>query len=213
MLLIRKSNLVSALLVLQIIILFSNSLILLMLSSIHRNIFLVVHIIKTALILSVLFLVIQIGIMCLPKVHLRKLTTNFPKHFCNLYDNSFPLRRKRVSINTKRVPRKPWITQAILKSIHRKDKLYRKYKSSPTVANKLALVSYKNALQTTVIRVSKNSTILILLMNIDKSSFFNRIVPMWNQLPIHTSVKCSTSFSVFKNNVVHFLQSFFDLKL
>ena len=41
-----------------------------------------------------------------------------------------------------------------------------------------------------------------------KSSFFNRIVPLWNKLPL--SVRNSTSFSIFKADAVHFLNSFFE---
>ena len=79
----------------------------------------------------------------------------FLNTFKNLYDTCFPLRRKRIiKSDSNRVPRKPWITNAILKSIRYKDKLYRKFRSSPNVCNKLTLVKYKNTL-TTVIRVAK----------------------------------------------------------
>ncbi len=56
--------------------------------------------------------------------------------------------------NRRRIPRKPWITSAILRSIHRKEKLHKKYVSNPTNANKQAHVSYRNKL-TTLIRISK----------------------------------------------------------
>jgi len=82
--------------------------------------------------------------------------TNFTTRFNSLYNRCFPLRRKRTKASSHRVTRKPWITSAILKSIHRKDKLYRKFRSSPTAANKLALARYKNTL-TTLIRVTKKS--------------------------------------------------------
>ena len=41
-----------------------------------------------------------------------------------------------------------------------------------------------------------------------KATFFNRIVPIWNQLP--SSVRISSSFSVFKHNAVSFLNSRFE---
>ena len=41
-----------------------------------------------------------------------------------------------------------------------------------------------------------------------KSSFFNRIVSLWNQLPPNT--RSSVSFSIFKTNAVLFLKSKFD---
>ena len=54
---------------------------------------------------------------------------------CNvLYNRCFPLKNKRIT-RAKGIPQKPWITKAILKSIKRKDKLYRKFRSSPTDSN------------------------------------------------------------------------------
>ena len=49
-----------------------------------------------------------------------------------------------------------WITSAILTSIRRKNKLYNKFKSSPTYFNKLLLANYRNKL-TNIIRVSKKN--------------------------------------------------------
>ena len=83
--------------------------------------------------------------------------TKFFDKFNELYNRCFPLRRKRITkANAHRIPRKPWISKAILKSIHRKDKLYRKYRSSPIASNKLALSNYKNTL-TTLIRAAKKN--------------------------------------------------------
>ena len=81
--------------------------------------------------------------------------SKFITKFVGLYNRSFPVRSKRVS-RAKGIPRKPWITKAILKSIGRKDKLFRKYKSSPTASNKLALSVYRNKL-TSLIRASKKT--------------------------------------------------------
>ena len=75
--------------------------------------------------------------------------------FMDLYNKCFPVRRRCIpNANSRRIPRKPWITQVILKSIRRKDKLYRKYRSSQTESNKLALVNYKNSL-TALLRAAK----------------------------------------------------------
>ena len=79
--------------------------------------------------------------------------SNFMSKFNDMYNRSFPVKRKRIS-QAKGIPQKPWITKAILKSIKRKDKLYRKYRSSQTASKKRALSEYKNKL-TTIIRASK----------------------------------------------------------
>ena len=67
----------------------------------------------------------------------------------------FPIRPKRSTTSSRRrIPRKPWITSAILKSIRRKEKLYKKYVNHPTNSNKIAYSTYRNKL-TTLIRTSK----------------------------------------------------------
>ena len=78
---------------------------------------------------------------------------NFLHEFTNAYNTSFPPKRCRVNPTSKR-SRKPWITPAILKSIHRKDKLYKKYMNKPTYDNKTKLNKYRNML-TSLIRSSK----------------------------------------------------------
>lgn len=80
---------------------------------------------------------------------------SFIKKFLDIYDTHFPL--KYVTVSTpKKIPRKPWITPAILKSINRKTKLYRKYIGHPTVCNKERYITYRNLL-TTMIRTSKKN--------------------------------------------------------
>ena len=74
----------------------------------------------------------------------------------NIYDHCFPVSCKNISVGSDRIPRKPWITSAILTSIRRKNKLYIKFKSSPTDSNKLLLANYRNKL-TNLIRVSKKN--------------------------------------------------------
>ena len=79
--------------------------------------------------------------------------SNFMSKFNDLYNRCFPIKRKCI-YRAKGTPQKPWITKAILKSIRRKDKLYRKYRSSQTASSKRALTNYKNKL-TSIIRASK----------------------------------------------------------
>ncbi len=78
----------------------------------------------------------------------------FIKKFMSLYNIYFPIR----SFNTRsrRTPRKPWITKALLTSIARKEKLYRKYVGHPTESNKTAYHNYRNRL-TATLRVSKKN--------------------------------------------------------
>ena len=56
----------------------------------------------------------------------------------------------------KKVPRSPWISKCILKSINRKNSLFYKYKSKRTDASKLKYSSYRNSL-TSVIIISTRS--------------------------------------------------------
>ncbi len=78
----------------------------------------------------------------------------FLDKFTSLYNHCFPLKVRTVNVNSNRIPQKPWITNAILSSIRRKNILYRKYRSSPTDSNKRSLVNYRNTL-TSVIRTAK----------------------------------------------------------
>ena len=82
----------------------------------------------------------------------------------NIYDRCFPVRRLNKKSISNSIPRKPWITSAILTSIRRKNKLYLRFKSSPTDYNKLLLVNYRNKL-TNLIRASKKSYYSNLLDN------------------------------------------------
>ncbi len=82
--------------------------------------------------------------------------TLFLNKLTHIYDCCFPVRRLNIKSGSNRIPRKPWITSAILTSIRRKNKLYHKFKSSPTNHNKLLYVNYRNKL-TNLIRVSKKN--------------------------------------------------------
>ena len=79
----------------------------------------------------------------------------FISKFLNLYDTYFPYRSLRSdSFNRQRIPRKPWITSAIMKSISRKEKLHNKFVNRPNETNKNNYHNYRNRL-TTIIRASK----------------------------------------------------------
>ena len=68
---------------------------------------------------------------------------SFFNEFTSIYDSSFPLKKiKSSKLNS----RKPWVTNGLLKSIKRKNKLYRKYLSFPTAQNETLYKAYKNKL-------------------------------------------------------------------
>ena len=79
----------------------------------------------------------------------------FIKKCIDIYDTSFPI-KSIASSNSRKVPKKPWITSAIVKSIDRKHKLYKTYIGHPSLSNKERYTKYRNML-TTLIR-SSNKT-------------------------------------------------------
>jgi len=78
----------------------------------------------------------------------------FVQKFNELLDKCIPLRK--CTPNNKRDPRSPWITKCILKSINTKNKLYKKYLSSPTSTNLNKFKTFRNKLNS-VIKKSKSS--------------------------------------------------------
>ena len=73
--------------------------------------------------------------------------------FNRLHDKNIPLKNIKSS-SRKFTPKSPWISVSMCKSIHHKNKLYRRFISHPTDPNRAIYVRYKNIL-TTVIRNSK----------------------------------------------------------
>ena len=76
---------------------------------------------------------------------------NDPKHaygsfldkFTNIFNSCFPLEKKRASRFTLK---KPWLSKGLLKSIKRKNYLYKKYLTTPNHENESLYKKYKNKL-------------------------------------------------------------------
>ena len=68
----------------------------------------------------------------------------FIERFNEVYDECIPL--KKCTINRKRNPMSPWITNCLLKSINKKNKLYKQYIQSPNNGNLQKFKTYKNKL-------------------------------------------------------------------
>lgn len=68
---------------------------------------------------------------------------SFLNKYREIYNNCFPLKRKK---NKKCTLTKPWISKGLLKSIRRKDKLYKRYLNTPDYVNEASYKNYKNKL-------------------------------------------------------------------
>ncbi|XP_068757218.1 uncharacterized protein [Montipora capricornis] len=69
--------------------------------------------------------------------------TSFLNKITKIYNDCFPVRKL---IPKKRSIKKPWLTKALLKSIKRKNKLYKQFLHKPTQNNNLLYKSFKNKL-------------------------------------------------------------------
>ena len=76
----------------------------------------------------------------------------FVEKFETLYDECIPLKKR--TINRKKDPLSPWITKGLLKSINKKNRLYKQYLKNPTNVNLQKFKTYKNKLSM-LIRKSK----------------------------------------------------------
>lgn len=77
---------------------------------------------------------------------------SFFEKFYDIYNDCFPL--KTIHVNKEDKCKKPWITKGILKSINRKNRLYKASLKNPDTKHKSAYKDYKNKL-TNTIRYSK----------------------------------------------------------
>lgn len=68
---------------------------------------------------------------------------SFLNKYREIYNNCFPLKRKK---NKKCTLTKPWLSKGLLKSIRRKDKLYKRYLNTPDYVNEASYKNYKNKL-------------------------------------------------------------------
>ena len=78
--------------------------------------------------------------------------TNFNKKLQTYYEKNFPL----ISPVKKKKAKMPWITKALLRSIHTRNKLYKAYLKNPSIQNKNKYKTYRNRL-TNIIRASRKS--------------------------------------------------------
>ncbi len=78
----------------------------------------------------------------------------FIDKFSDLYDECIPKKVLKKKINRSRKPKVPWISCSLLKCIHRKNKLYKKYVTKPTDANLSKFKLYRNKLNS-VLRLAK----------------------------------------------------------
>ena len=77
--------------------------------------------------------------------------SNFLEAFSSVYNNCFPIKK----VTTKKtVIMKPWLTKGLLKSIKKKNALYKRFLSSPTVSPKQQYKCFRNNLNH-LLRVAK----------------------------------------------------------
>ena len=86
----------------------------------------------------------------------------FDNKMSNLLDIHCPMKTKKRS--KRKTPRKPWVTNGLIKSLHTKDKLYKAYLNKPTPENKIKYTKYRNSLNH-LLRQSKKSYITAKINN------------------------------------------------
>ena len=118
--------------------------------------------------------------------------SNFIDKFNELYEESFPLKKVSVS-SSKKCPNSPWISFAILRSIRRKNTLYRKFIKKPTSVNSVKYKKYRNILNRTL-RLAKQKYYSDLLEQ-EKCSMRNtwKII---NSIIRSKCTKCSEKFVI-----------------
>ena len=90
----------------------------------------------------------------LTNMHPESAFKEFSKLFTSIYEKNFPFRNKISGRSSFNKIRSPWMTSAILKSIKRKNKLYKTYLTTPNKKNENIYKKYKNKLNHTI-KISK----------------------------------------------------------
>ena len=118
----------------------------------------------------------------------------FTETFKSLYDECIP--PKKCMVNRKKVPLSPWITKGLLKSINKKNKLYKQYMKSPTVVNFQKFKSFKNKLN----MLTRKSKRMYLYSKFEKSK--NNMKETWKEINcIIGKGKRKPAESEFKNEI------------
>lgn len=104
-----------------------------------------------------------------------------------MFNKNFPMVTK---INYFKTIRNPWMTYLLVKSCHKKSKLYKQYKKNPNSNKKIKFVKYRNTLKK-------------ILLTAEKNYYADKIrVAMGNQIltwkAINSIIKCSNNNSPIK---------------
>ena len=78
--------------------------------------------------------------------NLTKSFNEFSKIFTTTYETNFPLLRQKHLKNNIDQGKSPWMTRCIIKSVMRKNKLYKSFLRNPSEKNKTKYKKYKNKL-------------------------------------------------------------------
>ena len=77
----------------------------------------------------------------------------FLRKYTDIYNKCFPLKKVKIKNNGLT---KPWISKALLKSIKKKNILYRRFLSNPTSTREISYKNYKNKLSSTLRATKRN---------------------------------------------------------
>ena len=77
----------------------------------------------------------------------------FLRKYTDMYNRCFPLKKVKIKNNGLA---KPWISKALLKSIKKKNILYRRFLSNPTSKREISYKNYKNKLSSTLRAAKRN---------------------------------------------------------
>ncbi len=81
--------------------------------------------------------------------------TNFINKYNEIFERCVPLKKKKIHSQNS-TPKSPWISLALLKSIKRKNSLYKKYLKNPSTKNCDTYKTYRNKLHSTLRMAKRN---------------------------------------------------------